>query len=120
MAEITGNICVIVLYSGKGDHPGLCKATQEIWLFVIIWSRFKKKKIRYRPKNPFFILYIKCWERTLLSAINLNSFFSVYSAKTSFISHLEPVSFAGECEDGLEKTLSRHNIVNRGYGRISC
>ena len=46
--------------------------------------------------------------------------FTVNSAKTTFISHLEPVSFGSNCEDGVEKTLSRHNIVNRGYGRISC
>lgn len=29
--------------------------------------------------------------------------FTVYSAKTSFISYLEPVSFASECEVGVEK-----------------
>lgn len=46
--------------------------------------------------------------------------FTVYSAKTFNISHLEPVSFASYCEDGVKKMLSRHNIVNRGYGRISC
>lgn len=87
-----------MLSSGKGDHPGLCASRRKHDSYLSFEIGLKK----------------------INSDIHNKHFYCLYSTKTSFISHLDPVSFASECEDGEEKTLSRHNIVNRGYGRISC